>query len=114
MSNPTVASSTPVFDALWARHPHTPCFVSTNTIDTRKMTAALEALPPDHRTRFRAGLGVPDEALLVASVGRLIPQHDPRPIVLEPGPNRAGDLVDAPATVPFVVAIGQARGTALL
>lgn len=62
-------------------HPHTPCFVAGNTLDSDALVAELARLPRDHAKTARAHLGVPDGALLVASVGRLVTQHDPRPLI---------------------------------
>ena len=64
-----------------ARHPHTPCFVSPNTLDTSAIADQIAQLPSDHREKFRAELGVPKGALLVANVGRLVRQHDPLPLI---------------------------------
>ena len=64
-----------------ARHPHTPCFVSPNTLDTGAIADQIAKMPPSHRAQVRAALGVPEDALLVANVGRLVTQHDPRPLI---------------------------------
>jgi glycosyltransferase involved in cell wall biosynthesis len=61
-----------------ARHPDRAVFAANNTLDLDRIGAQLAALPSDHRERARAELGVPDGALLIASVGRMIPEHDPR------------------------------------
>ena len=63
------------------RHPQTPCFVSPNTLDTGAIIDQIAGLPSDHREKVRAEMGVPEGALLVANVGRLITQHDPRPLI---------------------------------
>jgi glycosyltransferase involved in cell wall biosynthesis len=62
------------------RHPGSACFAATNTLDTDAIRGWLDALPPDHRAALRARLGVAEGTLLVASVARLIPEHDPRPL----------------------------------
>ena len=64
-----------------AARPETPCFVATNTLDTDDIARVVAALPSDHAARARTALGVPEGALLLCSVGRLITQHDPRPLL---------------------------------
>lgn len=64
-----------------AAHPERACFVAGNTLDTDAIARVLATLPPDHVQKVRARLGVPDGALLLVTVGRLIEQHDPRPIL---------------------------------